>query len=365
MPIFLFIIFTLGVLVYLFIRLPQFGRLPSGERLQKIQRSVNYKNGSFSNLSHTPAFTNGATVGSILLRFIFGNTKRMRPVGILPSVKTNLHNLPAGEDVLVWFGHSSYFMQVAGKKILVDPVLSGSASPLPGGTRAFEGTDIYKPADIPAIDFLFISHDHWDHLDYETIKALQPTIKEIICPLGVGAHFEYWGFDSNNIYEKDWGESVDLGDGFLVTLAPARHFSGRSLQRNKSLWASFVLQTPSLKIFMGGDSGYDDHFKTIGQQHGPFDLAIFENGQYDQSWKHIHLMPGEIFKAAEELQAKRILPVHSGKFKLGNHAWDEPLQNVWELKGAAQLPTITPMIGEVVDLNNPQQLFGAWWQGIE
>ncbi len=116
---------------------------------------------------------------------------------------------------------------------------------------------------------------------------------------------------------------------------------------------------------MGGDSGYDTHFKTIGQQHGPFDLAILENGQYDKSWEHIHLMPGEILKVADELQAKKILPVHSGKFKLGNHAWDEPLQNVWRLKSAAQLPIITPMIGEVVNLNNPQQLFGAWWQGIK
>lgn len=365
MPIFLFIIFTLGVIIYLFLRLPMFGRLPTGERLQKIERSQNYKNGSFSNLSHTPDLTDGATYFSVLKKFIFSNTKRLRPLGILPSVKTNLHNLPADVGALVWFGHSSYFMQVAGKKILVDPVINGSASPLPGGTKAFEGTDIYKPADIPEIDFLFISHDHWDHLDYKTMQALKPTIRKIVCPLGVGSHFEYWGFDKDKIFEKDWGESLDLGDGFVATLASARHFSGRSLQRNKSLWASFILQTPTLKIFMGGDSGYDDHFKTIGRQHGPFDLAILENGQYDQSWKHIHLMPGEICKVAEDLQAKRILPVHSGKFKLGNHAWDEPLQRLWDLNRSAQLPIITPMVGELVELNNPQQSFGPWWQGIE
>lgn len=116
---------------------------------------------------------------------------------------------------------------------------------------------------------------------------------------------------------------------------------------------------------MGGDSGYDDHFKTIGQQHGPFDLAILENGQYDKSWKHIHLMPGEIFKVAQDLQAKKILPVHAGKFKLGNHAWDEPLQNVLALNSSTNLQVITPMVGELVELNNPQQPFSAWWQGIE
>jgi len=125
------------------------------------------------------------------------------------------------------------------------------------------------------------------------------------------------------------------------------------------------LQTPTLKIFIGGDSGYDDHLKTIGQQHGPFDLAILENGQYDQSWKHIHLMPGDIFRAAKELQAKNILPVHSGKFKPGNHAWDEPLQNILQQNNDTNIRLLTPMIGEAVELNNPQQQFAAWWQDIK
>lgn len=365
MLIFIFIILTLALIVLLFVNRPMFGRLPSGERLKKIESSPNYKNGSFSNISHTPNLTDGATYYSVMKEFIFSSTKILRPIGLLPSVKTDLHKLPANQDVLVWFGHSSYFMQVSGKKILVDPVLSGSASPLPGGTKAFKGADIYTVADIPSIDFLFISHDHWDHLDYQSIQQLKPKISNIICPLGVGEHFEYWGFDKNKLHEKDWGESINLGDGFLVTLASARHFSGRSLKRNKSLWASFILQTPRQKIFFGGDSGYDEHFAAIGRQHGPFDLAILENGQYDKSWKHIHLMPGEIFKAAEELQAKQILPVHSGKFKLGNHAWDEPLQNVFNHAAVPGIKLLTPMIGEVVELNNPNQQFSSWWQGID
>ncbi|RYF83951.1 MAG: MBL fold metallo-hydrolase, partial [Chitinophagaceae bacterium] len=154
--------------VFAFFNMPMFGKLPAGERLMRIQQSPNYKNGKFSNLSHTPDLTEGATYFSVLKDFLFSRTAHLRPATEIPSVKTNLHNLPAHDDVLVWFGHSSYFMQLSGKTVLVDPVLSGSASPLPGGTKAFNGADIYSADDMPEIDFLFITHDHWDHLDYDT-----------------------------------------------------------------------------------------------------------------------------------------------------------------------------------------------------
>ena len=186
-------------------------------------------------------------------------------------------------------------MQLDGKKVLVDPVFSGSASPLPFGTKAFAGTDPYTTADMPEIDYLFITHDHWDHLDYETICALQPKIKQIICPLGVGAHLTYWGFVQEFIHEINWNEDLFLGTGFNVHSIPARHFSGRDYKRNGTLWSSFILKTPSHKIFIGGDSGYDTHFKEAGDQFGPFDLVILENGQYDKKWKYIHMQPAEKF----------------------------------------------------------------------
>ncbi|HYO21615.1 MAG TPA: MBL fold metallo-hydrolase, partial [Flavisolibacter sp.] len=284
MMIFLLILFLLICFIYIFLQQPRFGRLPSGERLQRIQGSPNYKDGQFQNMRATPAFAEGATYAGVLKEFFFGKSKRNTPKERLPSQQTNLKALKRGDDVLVWFGHSSYFMQLDGKRILVDPVLSGSASPIAFTTRSFNGSDVYTTDDLPEIDYLFISHDHYDHLDYQTITKLRVKVKKVITGLGVGAHFERWGYDSSSVIEKDWNEKIILDEGFTVHTAPARHFSGRAFKRNTSLWLSFVLATPTQKIFIGGDSGYDTHFKTIGEQHGPFDLAILENGQYNWAW---------------------------------------------------------------------------------
>ena len=327
--------------VIAFMQQAKFGRLPSGDRLEIIKKSANYKNGSFQNQSITPDLTEGASFFSIGKEFFFGDKKRRKPVDEIHSIKTNLLTLDIQEDVLVWFGHSSYFMQIDGKRILVDPVLSGSASPLSFTTKAFKGTDIYSTEDIPEIDYLFISHDHWDHLDYETIKKLQPKIKKIICSLGTGQHLEHWGFNSNSIIEKDWHQQIILDNGFVVNTVPSRHFSGRGFKRNQALWISYVLQTPTMKIFIGGDSGYDKHFAEIGKKFGPFDLAILENGQYNKSWKYIHMMPEEVLRVAKELNAQRLFPVHSSKFSLAIHDWDEPLSTITSLNKTVNISLIS------------------------
>jgi L-ascorbate metabolism protein UlaG (beta-lactamase superfamily) len=365
MLLFLVIIAVLTITIYAFMLQSKFGSKPAGQRLQTIQASGNYRKGQFQNLSVTPQLTGGASFGSVLMKFIFGKKPRRMPAQRLPSVKTNLLQLRKEEDVLVWMGHSSYFMQVDGKTILVDPVLSGHASPLSFTTRSFAGADIYTTDDIPEIDFLFITHDHWDHLDYNTIKKLQPNIKTIITGLGTAAHLERWGFDTNSIIEKDWNESAALADGFTVTVTAARHFSGRTFVRNKAIWASFVLQTPAHKIFIGGDSGYDTHFKTIGNTHGPFDIAILECGQYDKNWKYIHMMPEETVQAAQDLQAKKLLAVHWGKFALANHPWDDPVNRVHKAATENNIPLLTPMIGEKVNINDDAQSFKTWWKDVD
>ncbi|MEQ1799805.1 MAG: MBL fold metallo-hydrolase [Lacibacter sp.] len=361
----IYFLVLLFLFVFIFLQMPQFGRLPGGERLKKIRQSPNYKNGSFQNLSHTPSLTEGASYSKVFKEFFFEKKERRLPDKIIPSVKTNLKSLDSAEDVLVWFGHSSYFMQIEGKRILVDPVFSGSASPLPFGTKAFKGTDIYTAADIPEIDYLFITHDHWDHLDYKTIQQLKPKIQTVICGLGVGEHFEHWGYDESIIIEKDWNEEFILDNDFTVTTFPARHFSGRGLARNKALWLSYILKTATMNIFIGGDSGYDTHFAEAGEQFGPFDLAILENGQYDANWRYIHLLPAEILQAAKELKAKKILPVHSSKFALGNHAWDEPLEKLIQHNAAEKLAVLTPMIGEKVILKENNQSFTHWWRNVQ
>lgn len=356
---------VLGTAAVIFSKQKKFGKRPSGVRLQKLNNSLNYRNGKFWNKSETPAFTEGANYFSVMKKFLFEKDARTKPLGDLPSIKTNLHKLDPSENILVWFGHSSYFMQLDGKKFLVDPVFSGSASPLPGGTKSFAGSDIYTAEDIPEIDYLFITHDHWDHLDFLTIVKLKQKIKQVITGLGTGEHFRYWGFSEEVITEKDWDQEIKLEEGFSAHTVTARHFSGRGLIRNPVLWTSFTLKTPSTKIFIGGDSGYDTHFSEIGKIHGPFDLAILENGQYNKNWKLIHMMPEETFRAAKDLRARKLLPVHHSKFALSTHAWDEPLERISQTANDAQLKILTPMIGEKVEILNDTQSFSHWWKNVE
>ena len=358
------ILILLVISVIAFLKQPKFGRLPTGERLEKITHALNYKNGQFQNFSDTPMLSEGIGYNTVLKEFLFDKKARVKPVDLIPSRKTDLLNLDTTKDVLVWFGHSSYFMQVDGKKILVDPVFSGAASPVSFNIKAFKGTDIYTAEEMPEIDFLFISHDHWDHLDYETVLKLKPKVKKIICALGVGAHLERWGFNKDMIIEQNWNDEINLGAGFIVNTVPARHFSGRGFIRNKAIWVSFVLKTPNMNIFIGGDSGYDTHFAEIGKSFGPFDLVILENGQYNQNWKYIHMQPSETIQAAKDLGGKRLLPVHNSKFPLATHPWDEPLTRITELNKDVNLNLANPMIGEEVNLKNPAQQFSKWWEGI-
>jgi L-ascorbate metabolism protein UlaG (beta-lactamase superfamily) len=346
------------------LNLPVFGKQPSGERLERIKLSPNYRDGAFQNLSFTPALAEDANFFGVVTEFIFGKSKRSRPTGTIPSTKINLHELNRGEDVLVWFGHSSYFMQIGGVRMLVDPVFSGNASPFSFAAKAFIGTERYTAGDIPEIDILLITHDHYDHLDYKTVTALRPKIKKVVTGLGTGEHLEHWGYPGNIITELDWYESLAMDHGLVLHSTPARHFSGRLFKRNQALWTSFVLQTPGMQIFIGGDSGYDTHFAEIGRKYGPFDLAILENGQYNKGWKYIHMMPDELLRAATELNVKRLMPVHSGKFVLANHAWDEPLRLLVENNKAVGMGLVTPIIGEAVQLSDTLRVFDAWWEGV-
>lgn len=357
------VILVLVLIVYLFLQQPMFGKQPAGERLMQIQQSFNYKQDAFQNQSITPNFTGGANFFTVLNKFFFAKRVRNKPSVPLPSVKTDLKNLSKNENILVWMGHSTYFMQIDGKTFLIDPVLSGHASPFSFTTNSFAGSDIYTPDDFPTIDFLFISHDHWDHLDYKTVTQLKPKIKTVVTGLGTAQHLERWGFNTNNIIEKNWYQSATLAEGFNVTFLPARHFSGRTFTRNKAVWVSFALQTPTQKIYLGGDSGYDNHFKETGSKYGPFNLAILECGQYNEYWSNIHMMPEETVQAAIDVKAEKLLPVHWGKFALSMHAWDEPITRANKAAKENNLPMLTPMIGQKVNITATNQ-FTNWWLQI-
>lgn len=351
--------------IFAFLQHPKFGRTPRKERLEKIKNSPNYKNGAFQNITPTPVMAEDVKFSQIMRDFIKSRKNRLKPESSIPTIKTDLLNLDISKDILVWFGHSSYFIQIDGKRILVDPVFSKSASPVPVIIKAFKGTNLYSADDIPEIDYLFITHDHWDHLDFKTIVKLKPKIKKIICGLGTGEHLERWGYDKNKITELDWNEETIPDDGFRAYTVPARHFSGRRFKRNQTLWTAFVLTTPTMKIFMSGDGGYDKHFAEAQKKFGDIDLAILENGQNNKNWKYIHTSPEQVLQAAKDLHAKRILPVHSSKFSLAMHNWDEPLKRITELNKEFNLNVITPMIGEKVNLKDSEQKFSRWWEEVK
>ncbi len=349
----------------LILKQAKFGQLSKGERLERIKNSPNYRDGEFKNIHNTPVVTADKNRFQLMMDFMFRKKIDLSPNHELPVVKTNLNDLKSNEDVLIWFGHSSYFMKIKGKTFLIDPVLSDYASPFSFINKAFKGTSKYSVDDFPVIDYLIITHDHWDHLDYQTVLDLKHKVNQVICGLGVGQHFEYWGYDNNRIIELDWYEGVDIAKDWQITATPARHYSGRGVKGNQTLWVSFALQTPDFNVYIGGDSGYDAFYTEIGKKYGPFDLAILEQGQYDQNWNLIHILPDQVFDAAKELQTKSILPVHHSRFALANHAWNEPLNKVTENHIAYGIKTLTPKIGEVVYVNDTAQTFKKWWQEID
>ncbi|SDI82320.1 MBL fold metallo-hydrolase [Chryseobacterium jejuense] len=341
-----------------------FGAVPKGKRLDRIRQSKLYRNKQFQNISHTPSLAEGYKMWKVTYDFFLGKKHPLlKPLKKIPSIHTDLKSLDKNTDVFIWLGHSSYYLQTDGVSFLIDPVLSLYGSPFKYFNKAFKGSDIFKPEDIPNLDYLVITHDHFDHLDYPTVKSIKSRTGMAIVPLGVGAHLERWGYTEKQLIEEEWGTEVELKNNIKLTFTPARHFSGRRLKQNDTLWTSYVLETPTKKIFLGGDSGYDSHFKMIGEKYGPFDYAILENGQYGEAWRYIHTLPEDTIQAAIDIDARHIIPVHAAKFALALHPWNEPLQKITSLGKEKRLDILTPKIGEVLDLNFDNQMFTAWWEG--
>lgn len=352
---------TLGT--FLILQQPVYGKNPRGKRLQKVEQSSNYRDGSFQNQHPTEVMRKDASYWQLTKDFI-KKPDNNEPSAPIPSIETDLNKLNDSLPTIVWFGHSSYLIKIHGLTILVDPVLSGNASPVSFFGKAFAGSDVYKPEDMPSIDICIITHDHHDHLDYRTIKELHPKVKMFYTALGVGQHLEDWGVQTDKIVELDWWDTHTRPDSVSITAVPARHFSGRGLVRAKTLWAGFALNVNGTNILAGGDSGYDTHFKEIGERLGPFDIAMLECGQYGNDWPYIHMTPEETYKAALEINTKVLLPVHWAKFTLALHAWNEPIERLLKANENGALTITTPLIGEPIVLGSelPKQ---TWWREVD
>jgi len=339
-----------------------FGKLPSGDRLERVQSSAHYQDGEFKYTEPTSLWTGEASVTDWIKEMIVGGPEGTRPTHPLPIIATDLRALPANEDIVVWLGHSSYFLQLGGKRILIDPVLSSHTGPVPFIYKAFDGKYPFSTATLPDIDYVLISHDHWDHLDFETLTALRTRIKAVIVPLGVGSHLERWGFTPSQIHEGEWYDTFTLDTGVEIHLLPSRHFSGRGLTSNQTLWGGFLIASGGKKVFYSGDGGYGPHFAEIGRRFGPIDLALMEDGQYDATWAQIHMTPEEAIKASQDLGARAVMPAHAGRFALAKHSWYEPYERIQAEAERQHTNLLTPMIGQVVRFDGKASRFKPWWR---
>lgn len=343
----LLLVFALGV--WLFLNSSSFGSLPKGDRLARVRNSPNYRDGAFKNLDSTVLMVGEKNRWETLYEVLSKRVEGLRPDKPVEVVKTDLSALPRDSDLFVWFGHSSYLLQLGGVRFLVDPVFY-NAAPVSFVNRAFPGTDVYRAEDVPDVDYLIISHDHWDHLDYEAVTRLRGRVGKVVLPLGVGEHFERWGYAPADLIELDWWERAAPAEGCTLHCLPARHFSGRGLTSNQSLWASYMLEVGGKTVFVGGDSGYGRHFKMIAERFPRIDLAIMENGQYNEEWRYIHTLPGKLIDEVRELAPKSVITVHHSKFALASHPWDEPLRNERRIDAETDARLLVVKIGEVLIL---------------
>ncbi len=300
------------------------------------------------------------------LAFIFrkpdGAFPSTAPFAVAPLTRQALEAAPDGS--IYRLGHSTVLLKLRGRFWLTDPVFSRRAFPVQwAGPSRFHAPPIALDA-LPPIAAVILSHDHYDHLDHDTVTALAAKTEHFLAPLGVGDHLVRWGIDPAKVRQLDWWQSVEL-HGVRFTATPARHFSGRGLgDANHSLWAAWAIDDGTRKLFFGGDSGYFDGFRTIGERLGPFDVTLLDCGAYDARWAEVHMHPQEVVQAHRDLRGRWLLPIHNGTFDLGLHPWKEPLERITDLGRRTGVRVATPAIGERFDPAS-EEAGTPWWKGIE
>lgn len=309
------------------------------------------------------AITNMAT---LMWRYLTYKGKRspLTPMGPFHISPAALQPVASEALQLTWLGHSSYLLELDGKRLIIDPVFADRASPFPFlGPRRFFAAPV-QPSELPPIDVVVLSHDHYDHLDRHMMRFLNHRVKQFVCPKGVEKHLLRWGIPAAHIAVLDWTETFRISDTLTLTATPARHFSGRWFDRNETLWSSYVLKGRDKKVFIGGDSGYFDGFAEIGTTYGPFDLTILEIGAYDVHWPDIHMGPEKATQAHQALKGKVMLPVHWGTFNLAFHDWNEPGEKIVQLAEERHITLWMPAPGERGGLPEESRI-SYWWRAYK
>lgn len=337
---------------------PEIGSNPTKKEQNTYNTYQNYKDGEFINIEDTRR-----TTGQFSIVDFFKNDSNRLPKDLLEDKKIDLKKFKSKNQIsFSWLGHSSFLFNINEKLIMLDPILSDYASPIPiKRFKRFNTNTALSIDELDSIDIVIFSHDHYDHLDYKTVKYLHNKVRKFVVPVGLGNHLRGWGVSSNSIIELNWEESFVVDELEFVCL-PSRHYSGRSLfNTNSTLWASWAILSKKGKIYFSGDSGYGLHFKEIGNNYGPFDVSLIDCGQYNNAWKHLHMFPEECTMASIDLKSNYYMPIHWGAFTLSIHDWNEPIkQSVYYSEMYGQ-KILAPRIGEVVVLDSINHQIIEWW----
>lgn len=345
--------------------LSQFGGKVRPEDSQKFKKSPQWDGKTFVNQSET--------VMDINLKSLPGMLKEQFTDRDIRSPKTPLVAQPFDKEAFsahpntpkfIWYGHSVLLLQLNGKNILIDPMLGDDAAPIaPFDSKRFTENTLDIIDTLPHIDVILMTHDHYDHLDFDSFKKLKDKVGTYFVALGVSRHLEKWGIPKEQITEFDWWDEIEF-EGIQLTFTPSRHFSGRGpFDRAKSLWGGWIFKTNDHNIYWSGDGGYDAHFKEIGEKYGPFDWAFMECGQYNERWHAIHMYPEECVQAALDVGAKMSMAVHWGGFALAMHRWEDPIERFVAEAKNKELSVATPEIGQVIEMGSePEDNF--WWEKL-
>ncbi|MEH7111356.1 MBL fold metallo-hydrolase [Neobacillus niacini] len=361
----LYVLVILAVIVIasiLFVSLhPTFGVTPSKNDRETFSKFVNFTNGKFVNQSPTEMKMSFSTIISLVKDSLIGKKDR-KPKSPIP-ISFDWNTMRSKNDSLTWFGHSTFLLNLDHKKMLIDPMFGPSPSPVSLiGSKRYSEDLLYVIEELPLIDAVFITHDHYDHLDYSSMLRLKDKVGHFFVPIGVGAHLQRWGVAAEKITELNWWDEIEWG-GLKIASVPSQHFSGRGMfNRDTTLWTGWVILGKKYRLYTSGDGGYGPHFNEIGEKYGPFDLTLIEGGQYDKRWAPIHMKPEESVQAHLDVKGKNMMLIHWGAFTLAYHSWTDPVERAVMAAKEQDVSLIAPKIGETVLLDAMKPIPVPWWK---